>query len=192
MLALMARQVVGVDAQRKDRSLVPAERGLEAKLKAEPVLLLWRRLIHTATEEARQCRYGQPTDTAILARWWIEQQDPADAKGVAATFDRACRLLGEDPEAERAKILNKLNAAWLESALMYWRRRLALRRDAVLSVAREPSELGYDFALLLVSEAQYEDTAGISRPDPPARVAGRVSGGAPKASRRGQGRGVPG
>jgi hypothetical protein len=165
----MSSHLVQVDAALRNRSITPTVQILETKLKAEPVLLLWRRLIDLTVEEATQTRFGEPTDNAILARWWIEQADDLDAKGHAfrATFERACLLLRLDAAAERKGLLREIDEAVRRACLRYAAKRLELRRRAVLTTARAANLMTQSFALLLVSQVEYEDVAGINRPDPP-------------------------
>jgi hypothetical protein len=168
----MSRHIVQVDAARRDRSLVPSSQSIENKLKAEPVLLVWRRLIDLAAEEAKRVRFGEPTDTAIWQRWWITVPDvPVDAgREFRATFPRCCLFLGIDTEVERARLIGEIDAALEASARVYMAKKLELRRRAVLAVAGCEGEMRKTYALLLISQVEYEDTAGINRADPPARV----------------------
>ena len=167
----MSRQIVQVDAARKDRSLVPAGNTIENKLKAEPALLLWRRLIDLALDEAKRVRFGEPTDTAIVGRWWIEVEDVPEATGreFRVTFERCCKFLGIDAVTERPRLLREIDAALDAGCRTYMAKRLELRRRAVLTTAGCPSDMTRTYALLLVSQMEYEDTAGINRADPPAR-----------------------
>ena len=66
---------VQIDAAKTNRSLVtaaPARR----RVRIDPQLLFWRRMIDHAIADAKRVAYGLPTDAAILARWWIEEHRP--------------------------------------------------------------------------------------------------------------------
>ena len=167
----MSKQLVQVNVARRDRSLVPAGQTIETKLKAEPVLLVYRRLIDLAAEEAKRVRFGEPTDTAIMGRWWIEADDMLDESGrdFRATFGVCCEFLELDAATERARLLREIDISLAKSAAEYMAKRLELRRRAVLATAGCPGHMHKTYALLLVSQLEYEDTAGINRADPPAR-----------------------
>lgn len=163
---------VAQDVAKKNRSIVPTGQLIEDKLKAEPVLWMWRRLIDTAVVEAKVMRFGEPTDHAILARWWIEQPDDIAASGAEfrATFERACLLLSLDVVTERAALLKDIDQAWQRGYIAYAGKRLELRRRAVLTTAKASTEMTKTLALLVISHVDYEETAGINRADPPART----------------------
>jgi len=166
----MPRNVVQTTAALHDRGLVPTKQGTGNDLEANPVLLVWRRLIDTAVDEAKRVRFGEPTDSAILARWWIEVEDDPDVQAVEfrATFERACGFLGIDNVAtERAKLLKDIDTSWKGAHLAYMAKRVELRSKAVMTTAGCQTALGKTFALLLVSQAELEETAGRHRPDPP-------------------------
>lgn len=87
---------VQVDSSRTNRSLVAAAAGPSRlpQLKANPVPLVYRRMIEVAVADAKRIRYGQPTDLAILSRWWIQQFRPlkTDKDEWKRSFACACTL----------------------------------------------------------------------------------------------------
>lgn len=124
-------------------------------------------------EEAKRTRFGEPTDGAILQRWWIETEDSAAEKHreFRATFESACAFLGLEPAEERKRLLREIDDAWRHACLAYRKKRLELRTRAVMATAGCPVQMTKTLALLLVSHIEYEDTAGLNRADPPARKA---------------------
>lgn len=105
---------------------------------AEPGLLYPRRLIDTALFDSKHTVNGEPTDEALLARFWIAQlvgkpkpreqflSDEMHALYLVAyreafygSFEWACDWLSIDVESERTKLLEEIDMAlakaWLEN-----------------------------------------------------------------------------
>lgn len=156
---------VQTDAARTDRSLsqVPAAK----KLRRDPELAYWRRLIASASADARKTRNGIPTDMAILARWWIESNRPQKSDRIAwsTSFECACDWLSLDPAETRKKMLAQVDQALLDEYRVYIRRVVYQRRAAVLTCAGEPTAIARQYILPLVSAAEYELVAGIDGDD---------------------------
>ena len=57
---------------------------MRRSVKADNVLLFWRRYIDSAVAEACKTRWGVPTDSAILERWWIEADFAPDREACVA------------------------------------------------------------------------------------------------------------
>lgn len=169
----MAGPSVHIDAARTDRSLV-AKAPARKRTKADPVLLMWRRLIESAVADAKRTRYGLPTYSAILARWWIEEHKPkqSEAEDWERSFECACSWLKLDVDAERKLLLAQIDDCLRESLLEYARSEVYVRRAAVLSCAGVPTAIARQYVLPVVSIADYEQVAGIEHGDPPGAMLG--------------------
>src|ERR1700752_5181153 len=106
---------VQTDAARTDRSL--NQPAAPKKLRKDPQLLFWRRMIESAVADAKRTRNGLPTDIAIMAKLWIVEYRPTqeDREGWMLSFACACHWLDLDPDAERQKRLDEINAALHEA-----------------------------------------------------------------------------
>lgn len=160
---------VRVDASRTNRSLADAAQAPSPKKQnADPKLLFWRRLIDQAVADAMRTFNGIPTDSALLARWWLEEHRPSenDKDEYERSFACACGWLNLDAAKHREEKLVEINAAWEEALREYGRGAIYVRRAAVLSCAGVPTRIGKQFVLPLVSAVDYEQVAGIDHPDP--------------------------
>lgn len=161
----MAMSRVLTDANRSDRSY--SQPAALLSLRADPPLLVWRRLLNHAVDEAKKTIDGLPTDLAILARWWIADLQPTESQQDEweRSFGCACHWLDIDPDAERRRLVREidkaLKAAWIE----VWYRLVYERRAMVLSCAGVPIAIAGQFMLPLASELTYDEVAGIDKPD---------------------------
>ena len=166
---------VQIDAARTDRSLV---RDLPQRMpdKADPVLLLWRRLIDTAVADATKTMYGVPTHSAILARWWIEEYKPAktDKQAWCGSFECACSWLGKDPAEERKLLSGQIQARLRKSAWQFAQSVGYVRRAEVLACIGRPTAIARQFVMALVSVDEYKVIAGIDEPEKQPRLFDRV------------------
>jgi hypothetical protein len=131
-------------------------------------LLFWRRLINSAVADACRTLYGAPTDNAIMARYWIDEMQPhqTESAGWSVSFECACGWLSLDVATERARLVGLVDDAWMAAAAKHLQAALKLRRAAVLSCAGVMITSPGQAELPLVSEADYEDVAGIEHGDP--------------------------
>ena len=170
-------QAVRVDAARTNRSLVASAPAERKELRFDPLLLLWRRLIEHAIADASKSHAGLPTDSAILARWWIEEHRPQqkDRAAWASSFEAACGWLQLDVDEERGRALTIIVDAQRKALEAYARRATTLRRAIVLHCAgasangKKPSRgvrTGLQYELPLLASSDYEHVTGIEHPDP--------------------------
>jgi len=141
---------------------------LRRSVKADNVLLFWRRYIDSAVAEACKTRWGVPTDSAILERWWIEEHKPdrKDAVEWERSFACACGWLNLDAEAERMRLVAVIEETLRGKCIEFVRTNILLRRAAVLSCAGIPTAVGKQYEMPLVSTADYEHVAGVEHGDP--------------------------
>lgn len=178
---------VHVDASRTNRSLAAAAAGPSRRpqLEANPVLLVYRRLIDTAVTEAKKTRHGAPTDNALMQRYWIQQHRPlrTDKDEWERSFECACHFLELDVDAERKRLLAEIDDAITEAVVRHVSNVSYLRMAAVLTCAGVPmvhtrllpsGRTAKQYALGLVSVEDYDDVAGVEYPDPPARKTPRT------------------
>lgn len=158
---------VKIDAATTNRSLLKSTSS-RPQLKADPPLKFWRLLINTAVHEAKKTLAGIPTDRAIAARWWLEEHRPKESDKAAwrTSFACACSWLGLDAEVERKRLIGEIEAHLLCAYKEHVLQVVYVRRAAVLTCAGMPTAIGRQFVLGLVSEADYEDVAGIEHPEP--------------------------
>jgi hypothetical protein len=76
-----------------------------------PVLWFYHRTLYQAWLDACSMRERQPTDAALLARDWIARSEPAPALAPHeyVSFPECCRILGLNPDAERADLLERID-----------------------------------------------------------------------------------
>lgn len=162
----MAQFAVQVDAAPVNRGISQAP-SLRSKLTADPRLLFWRRLLDQALADAKRTLFGLPTDSAILARWWIAefQPKPSDKDSWESSLACACDWLNLDATTERARMVAVIDQALTEASLNHSRSVTYRRRAAVLTCAGERTSIGRQFVLPLVSIADYEHVAGIEHGD---------------------------
>jgi hypothetical protein len=136
-------------------------------LRADPPLLVWRRLLNHAVDEAKKTIEGLPTDLAILARWWIADLQPthSDKDEWERSFGCACHWLDIDPAVERKRLVREIDAALKKAWIEVWHRLVYMRRAMVLSCAGIPTAIAGQFMLPLASESTYDEVAGIDKPD---------------------------
>jgi hypothetical protein len=160
---------VQVDAAKSNRSLVDAAAApARAKLKADPRLLMWRRLIDHAVSDACRTRAGVPTDIALLQRAWLEAKPPrTDKHEWQCSFECACGWLSiDDVEGERTRLLAKVDATIQAAALDHLQMAIYVRRGCVMACAGSPTAIARQFLMPLVHPADYEDVAGVCHGDP--------------------------
>jgi hypothetical protein len=156
---------VQTDAARTDRSLTQAPAA--TKLRRDPELQYWRRLLSSAAADARKTRNGLPTDSAILAMYWIFDFRPQKSDRVAWStgFECACDWLSLDPLETRRKMRARIDEAHVDAYKSHIRRVIYQHRAAVLSCAGEPTAIAGQYILPLVSVVEYELVAGIDGDD---------------------------
>jgi hypothetical protein len=155
---------VQTDAARTDRSLsqAPAPR----RLRKDPQLLFWRRLLEHTVADAKKTKYGMPTDVAILAKWWIEARvQQADKEKWSLSFDCTCHWLDLDPKEERKRRLVEIDEALHIAYQNYINQVIYQRRAAILACTGEATAIGKQYMLPLVTGDNYEDVAGIDGTD---------------------------
>jgi hypothetical protein len=132
-------------------------------VKADPKLLLWRRMIEFSTAESKKTLDGQPTDLAILARWWIVEFQPkeTDKDEWERSFECACHWLNLDAVKERKRLAMEIDAALLASCLIVMRADLYKRRAMVLSCSGVATAIARQLMLALVAPLTYDDVAGV-------------------------------
>jgi hypothetical protein len=161
----MAMQQVLTDAAGKNRGFTqpPAL----VSLRADPPLLVWRRLLNHAVDEAKKTTEGLPTDLAILARWWIADLQPTRGQHDEweRSFGCACHWLDIDPVLERKRLVREIDKALKLAWMEVWFHLTYLRRAMVLSCAGIPTAIAGQFMLPLASESTYDEVAGIDKPD---------------------------
>ncbi len=171
---LLVMPPVHVDASRTNRSLAAAAAGPSRRpqLEANPVLLVYRRLIDTAVTEAKKTRHGAPTDNALMQRYWIQQHRPlrTDKDEWERSFECACHFLELDVDAERKRLLAEIDDAITEAVVRHVSNVSYLRMAAVLTCAGVPTvhtrllpsgRTAKQYALGLVSVEDYDDVAGV-------------------------------
>ncbi len=125
-------------------------------------------MINSAVADACKTSCGLPTDNAIIARWWIEDQRPVqkDKSQWEISFECACSWLNMDPALERMRLLALIDAELSKAATKYFAEWLSYRKAAVMSCAGIPTAVGAQYVVPLVSERDYDDVAGVDHPDP--------------------------
>lgn len=158
---------VKIDAATTNRSLLKSTSS-RPQLKADPPLKFWRLLINTAVHDAKKTWAGIPTDKAIAARWWLEEHKPKESDKAAwrSSFECACIWLGLVADEERKRLIDEIDAHLLCAYKEHVVQVLYVRRAAVLTCAGVPTAIAGQYQLGLVSEADYEDVAGIEHPEP--------------------------
>jgi hypothetical protein len=161
----MAMPTVLTDASRHDRSFAQPQALLS--MRCDPPLLVWRRLLNHAVDEAKKTIDGLPTDLAILARWWISdlQPDRSDRDDWERSFACACHWLDLDAVSERKRLVREIDAVLKQAWMEVWYRLTYLRRAMVLTCAGRPTAIAGQFVLALASTATYDEVAGIDKPD---------------------------
>lgn len=136
-------------------------------LRADPPLLVWRRLLNHAVDEAKKTMDGLPTDLAILARWWIADLQPqqSDRNEWERSFGCACQWLDIDPGEERRRLVREIDKALKRAWMEVWHAVVYMRRAMVLSCAGIPTAVAGQFMLPLASVSTYDEVAGIDKPD---------------------------
>ncbi len=150
------------------RSIVRA-RPARSELTADTPLKFWTELIRQAVVGAKRTRCGLPTDSAILDHWWIQTFRPleSDPSAWEYSFPCACMWLDKDVDKERARCIAEIDDAWSEAAVRHAGSVTYARRAIVLTVAGIPTTIARQFAFAFyIREEEYEDLAGIDRPDP--------------------------
>lgn len=158
----MAGSIVGVDASRTSRDLVPEARKAQADralLHDDPVLGVWVRLVDEAVQEAKRTRCGLPTDTAILARWWLEEHRPPKRDGpeYERSFAAACEWLGWNADKQRARLLTNIDRSLRRAYELHVRSVVYVRRAMVLTCAGVPTAIARQYVMPLVSEQDFRD-----------------------------------
>lgn len=155
---------VQTDAARTDRSLGQA--AAPRQLRKDPQLLYWRRQLEHATADAKKTKYGMATDMAILAKWWIETRTEQKNKARwSYSFECACHWLDLDAKEERKKRLADIDQALRVSYQNYINQVIYQRRAAILACTGEPTAIGRQYMLPLVTGDNYDDVAGIDGND---------------------------
>lgn len=135
--------------------------------KALPQLLLWRKLIDQAVQDAERTLHGMPTDVAILSRWWIAEHQPkqAEREEWERSFECACSWIDQDPVLYRKQLIEKIDGALRKSLDVHVQAVLYVRRAMVLSCAGFPTAIAKQFVMPLVSKHDWEDVAGVDHGD---------------------------
>jgi hypothetical protein len=155
---------VQTDAARTDRSL--GQPAAPRQLRKDPQLLFWRRLLEHTVADAKRTKYGMPTDLAILARWWLERRpQQSDTHEWPRSFEAACHWLDLDPKEERKKRLVEIDEALRAAYQNHVNQVVYQRRAAILACTGEPTAIGRQYMLPLVTGDNYEDVAGIDGSD---------------------------
>ena len=164
----MAGPTVHLDAARKDRSLVNAADSGRRRVVVDPQLLFWRKLIDLAVADAKRTAHGLPTYSALQARWWIEEHKPVqkDRDEWERSFECACNWLNLDATAERSRLVTLIEKSVMDAYVAYVRAATYQMRAAMLACAGVSTAIAKQFVLPLVSEADYEQVAGIEHGDP--------------------------
>jgi hypothetical protein len=154
-----------IDAERDDRGYAQPK-ALVSK-RADPPLLVWRRLLNHAVDEAKKTADGLPTDLAILARWWIADLQPqeSDRHEWERSFGCACHWLDIDAVVERKRLVREIDQVLKKAWMEVWYRLVYVRRAMVLTCAGMPIAIAGQFLLPLASEATYDEVAGVDKPD---------------------------
>ena len=153
-------------AARTTRTLLPIDGGRRPEPTAA-AQQFWRRLIFSAVVDAKKTRNGIPTDSAILARWWIVEHRP-DARNREEwerSFGCACERLGRDAVMLRDKLVQQIDAALAESYAEHVQSVVYVRKAMVLSCAGLPRAIARQYLLPLVDEQDFEEVAGIDHGD---------------------------
>lgn len=168
----MARADIATSAVATGRSLSEAAMNAadrpSRELRADPVLLCWRRLMDNAVRDAKRTRNGLPTGLAHLARWWIVEYRPpqSDRDGWATSFEACCSWLGIDAATERERLRSMIDAAWQSARDAHWTRRVYECRAAVMACAGEPAAIRGQFYLPLVDEDDYREVSMVEDDEP--------------------------
>lgn len=168
----MARPDIEVSASAKNRSLSEAALGAADRspreLRADPVLLCWKRLMENAIRDAKRTRNGLPTGLAHLARWWIVEYRPlqSDREGWSTSFEACCSWLGIDAASERERLRLQIDAAWQTARDAHWARRVYECRAAVMTCAGEPTAIRGQFYLPIVDEEDYREVSMVEDETP--------------------------
>lgn len=155
---------VQTDAARTDRSL--GQPAAPRQLRKDPQLLFWRRLLEHTVADAKKTKYGMPTDVAILAKWWIEARtQQVDKEKWSLSFECACHWLDLDSKEERKKRVAQIDEALRAAYLNHINQVVYQRRAAILACTGEPTAIGRQYMLPLVSGDNYDDVSGIDGND---------------------------
>ena len=160
---------VHTTAAKTQRSLVSGS-SAKSKLPTDAILLFWRRLVDSAVADAKLVGDdGLPTNAAILARWWLEDNRPSrsDADAWETSFECACHFLQDDATAERVRLLAEIDLELATAHAKWVEKRVSFRRSLVLACAGMDivNENG-QFVMPLASKKEYDHTAGICHGDP--------------------------
>ena len=142
-------------------------------LEADPVLLLYRRLIDTAVAEAMKTVYGVATHGAVFARWWIEEYRPAktDDDLWPFSFECCCHWLSIDAEEERKRLRGLVQARLRRAACEFAQSVAYVRRGEVVACMGMTAAIGKQYVLGMVSTVEeYELIVGIDRPEKQPRL----------------------
>ena len=163
---------VAIEAAKCDRSLVGKAPG-RRRVRVDPQLLFWRRMIDGAVHDAKRTHAGMPTALAISSRLWIEEFRPSqsDRDQWETSFACACSWLSLNVEEERKRCLEAIEVALMESYRTHVRQAAYQLRAAVLTCAGIATTIGRCYVLPLVAETDYETVAGVDHPDPAAVTA---------------------
>ena len=137
------------------------------RMRSDPPLLFWRRVLDQAVDEARKTTGGLPTDLAILARWWISDLRPLQSDKVEweRSFECACHWLDLEPVEERKRLLYEIDLYLKRDWMQAWYLLTYTRRAMVLTCAGEPTAIARQFFLPLAALSTYDEVAGIDKPD---------------------------
>lgn len=149
------------------RGPLQAKCGPRHNSKANPIYKLWTDLIAHAVQDAKRTVQGLPTDSAILARWWIAEHQPkqADKDEWERSFECACEWLDRETAAYRKELLEEIDSALMLQYEEHVQAVIYVRRAMVLSCAGMPTAIARQFVLPLVSKKDYEDVAGVDHGD---------------------------
>jgi hypothetical protein len=140
---------------------------LVRRMRSDPPLLFWRRVLDQAVDEAMKTSGGLPTDLAILARWWISDLRPlqSDKDEWERSFECACHWLDLDPIAERKRLLSEIDLSLQGDWMQAWYLLTYTRRAMVLTCSGVPTAIAKQFFLPLASLSTYDEVAGVEKPD---------------------------
>lgn len=158
---------VHVEAAKTNRSLVDRA-PVKRRVRVDPQLLFWRRMIDSAVADAVRTKNGLPTDLAIMQRYWIEDFRPpqSDKDEWERSFECACSFLNMDAAVERKRLVAEIDATLLDAYRQHVRSWVYVRKAAVMQCAGVDVTIAKARLLPLVSEHDYEDVAGIEHGDP--------------------------
>ena len=163
----MSRIRVQISAQSTDRRTpFKQAQGSVRALGTSWAQALSVRRIDQAAQDAKRTMFGKPTDSAIVARWWIEEHRPATTDVEwEASFERACDLVGTDAGKLRVRLVAAIEEKWRRDAEKQRRAELYVRRAMVLGCAGIPTAIARQYLLPMASEKDYEQVAGVDHGD---------------------------